>query len=128
MLEEGVHADVSNTVHTELAILYSKYAPHKLMKHISNFHDKITIPKVAAVCEKNQQWSGKFVVLIVFSCFYDVCVCVCGGSGGSGGHSSLSLYYRSSFSLLFALSFFIFLLFSPSVLPLHTLALLIQRG
>jgi clathrin heavy chain len=69
MLEEGLHADSASNVHTELAILYSKYAPNKLMKHISNFHDKITIPKVAAVCEKNQQWSELAFLHVKYSEF-----------------------------------------------------------
>ncbi len=58
LLEDGLHQENAHpSLKTELAILYSKYSPQKLMKHIQAYHDTITIPKVASVVDKNQQWS-----------------------------------------------------------------------
>jgi clathrin heavy chain len=58
LLEDGLHQENSHpSLKTELALLYSKYSPQKLMKHIQTYHETITIPKVAAVVDKNQQWS-----------------------------------------------------------------------
>eukprot|EP01130_Rhizamoeba_saxonica_P017072 TRINITY_DN8112_c0_g1_i1.p1 TRINITY_DN8112_c0_g1~~TRINITY_DN8112_c0_g1_i1.p1 ORF type:complete len:1694 (-),score=438.93 TRINITY_DN8112_c0_g1_i1:54-5135(-) len=42
---------------TEVALLYSKYKPEKLMEHIKLFHSKINTQKVCLVCEANQQWN-----------------------------------------------------------------------
>jgi clathrin heavy chain len=49
---EGAHAGVF----TELAVLYSKYMPEKLMEHIKIFWSRMNIPKVLRACEKARLW------------------------------------------------------------------------
>ena len=41
---------------TELAILYSKYKPEKLMDHLRLYYTRMNIPKVLRACERNNQW------------------------------------------------------------------------
>jgi len=45
-----------NGMFTELAILYSKYRPEKLMEHLENYHPRLNTHKVIRICEKNYQW------------------------------------------------------------------------
>ena len=52
---------------TELGILYSKFKPEKLLEHIKLFHDRLNIPKLLTVCERNLQWSE----LCLLHCYYD---------------------------------------------------------
>lgn len=57
LLESGLGLDGNhNGMFTELAILYSKYKPERLMEHLENFHTRITTIKVLRICEKNHQW------------------------------------------------------------------------
>lgn len=49
---EGAHAGIF----TELAILYSKYMPSKLMEHIKIFHSRMNVSKVLRACEKGLHW------------------------------------------------------------------------
>ena len=43
-------------IFTELAILYSKYKPEKLMEHLKLFVSRINIPKVIKAAEKAHLW------------------------------------------------------------------------
>jgi len=60
LLESGLGLDRAHGgMYTELAILYSKHKPSKLMEHLSLFAKPSTgmnLSKVGQVCEKNQQW------------------------------------------------------------------------
>ena len=57
LLEGGLIADKAHPgLFTELAILYSKYKPEKLMDHLRLFHGRMNMLKVLRVCEKNYQW------------------------------------------------------------------------
>lgn len=57
LIEAGLNMERAHVgMFTELAILYSKYKPEKLMEHIRLFHNRMTISKVIRVCEKNHQW------------------------------------------------------------------------
>ncbi|KAF1331725.1 Clathrin heavy chain, partial [Globisporangium splendens] len=49
---EGAHAGIF----TELAILYSKYLPSKLMEHVKIFHTRMNVSKVLRACEKGLHW------------------------------------------------------------------------
>lgn len=51
--EEGGH----KVLCTDLAILYSKYQPEKLMDYLKANHERLNIPKVINVVLLNQQWS-----------------------------------------------------------------------
>ena len=41
---------------TELAILYSKYRPNKMMEHLRLFWSRVNIPKVIRACESAHLW------------------------------------------------------------------------
>eukprot|EP01102_Stenamoeba_stenopodia_P016270 TRINITY_DN566_c1_g3_i1.p1 TRINITY_DN566_c1_g3~~TRINITY_DN566_c1_g3_i1.p1 ORF type:complete len:1717 (-),score=467.09 TRINITY_DN566_c1_g3_i1:143-5293(-) len=57
LLESGLGLDGNhNGMFTELAILYSKYKPERLMEHLENFHPRLNTHKVIRICEKNHQW------------------------------------------------------------------------
>eukprot|EP01104_Vermistella_antarctica_P012360 TRINITY_DN3564_c0_g1_i1.p1 TRINITY_DN3564_c0_g1~~TRINITY_DN3564_c0_g1_i1.p1 ORF type:complete len:1650 (+),score=639.09 TRINITY_DN3564_c0_g1_i1:193-5142(+) len=57
VLESGLELDRAHVgMFTELAILYSRYKPAKLMEHVKLFHARLNIPKVVRACQSNQQW------------------------------------------------------------------------
>jgi clathrin heavy chain len=57
LMESGLGLERAHVgMFTELAILYSKYNPKKLMEHIKLFHARLSIPRVCHWCEKNHQW------------------------------------------------------------------------
>jgi clathrin heavy chain len=49
---EGAHAGIF----TELGVLYSRYAPSKLMEHIKIFWSRMNIPKMLRACEQGRHW------------------------------------------------------------------------
>lgn len=52
---------------TELAILYSKYSPEKVMEHLKLFWSRINIPKVLTACEE----AHLYPELIFLYCHYE---------------------------------------------------------
>jgi len=57
LLEAGLGLERAHMgVFTELAILYAKYRPDKLMEHLKLFYSRINIPKVIRACETGHQW------------------------------------------------------------------------
>ncbi|CCG24545.1 Chc1 protein [Candida orthopsilosis Co 90-125] len=52
---------------TELAILYSKYSPEKVMEHLKLFWSRINIPKVITACEE----AHLYPELIFLYCHYE---------------------------------------------------------
>jgi clathrin heavy chain len=57
LLEAGLGLERAHMgMFTELAILYSKYAPEKLMDHLKLYYSRINIPKVIRSCETNALW------------------------------------------------------------------------
>ncbi|KAG8915959.1 hypothetical protein FRC02_004302, partial [Tulasnella sp. 418] len=58
LLEGGLSLERAHMgIFTELAILYSKYRPEKLMEHLKLFVSRINIPKVIKATEKAHLWS-----------------------------------------------------------------------
>jgi len=57
LLEAGILLDRAHVgMFTELSVLYSKYKTEKLMDYLRNNYNRINIPRVIRVCERNQQW------------------------------------------------------------------------
>ena len=57
LLEAGLGLERAHMgMFTELAILYSKYKPEKLMDHLKLFYSRINIPKVIRSCEAACLW------------------------------------------------------------------------
>jgi len=58
LLEQGISGErVHNNMFTELAILYSKFKPEKLLEHLKLFHTKLNKNKVIRECENNLQYA-----------------------------------------------------------------------
>jgi len=58
LLEQGIGGDrAHNNMFTELACLYSKFKPEKLLEHLKLFHTKLNKNKVIRECENNLQWA-----------------------------------------------------------------------
>jgi clathrin heavy chain len=58
LMEQGLGLDNAHAgVFTELGILYTKYAPDKLMEHIKIFHGRMNINKILRACEKALMWT-----------------------------------------------------------------------
>jgi clathrin heavy chain len=57
LIEAGLNLERAHIgMFTELAILFSKYKPEKLMDHLRLFYNRMNISKVLKICEKNHQW------------------------------------------------------------------------
>uniref|UniRef100_A0A7S1XLU7 Clathrin heavy chain n=1 Tax=Phaeomonas parva TaxID=124430 RepID=A0A7S1XLU7_9STRA len=57
LLEQGLGQDNAHTgMFTELGVLYSKYAPEKLMEHVKIFHNRINKIKLLKACETALLW------------------------------------------------------------------------
>ncbi|KAI9318659.1 hypothetical protein BX666DRAFT_1930315 [Dichotomocladium elegans] len=57
LLEAGLNLERAHMgMFTELAVLYSEYAPEKLMEHIRVYVSRINIPKVIRACTKAHLW------------------------------------------------------------------------
>jgi len=57
LLESGLGLDrAHNGLFTELAVIYSKHKPLKLMEHLKFWRKHLYIPKVCQVCRNNRQW------------------------------------------------------------------------
>lgn len=57
MLEQGIGLEGAHAgIFTELAVLYSKYLPGKLMEHIKIFWSRMNIPKVLKACDRARLW------------------------------------------------------------------------
>ena len=57
LMEQGLGSDNAHMgIFTELAILYSKYQPDKLMDHIKIFITRMNVVKVVKACERARLW------------------------------------------------------------------------
>jgi clathrin heavy chain len=58
LLEAGLALDRAHMgMFTELAILYSRYRPAKLMEHLGLYWSRLNIPRVIAACEAANLWN-----------------------------------------------------------------------
>lgn len=65
LLETGIgNEEAHQGVFTELAVLYSKYRPEKLMEHISIFKSRLNFSRVLRACEAGRHWSEATFVFI----------------------------------------------------------------
>ncbi|KAJ3211483.1 hypothetical protein HDU67_004519 [Dinochytrium kinnereticum] len=90
---------------TELAILYSKYRPDRLMEHLRLFWQRINIPKVIRACEVAHLWSELVFLYTHYDEFDNAALTIMGNSSDAWEHSSfkdiivkvanLEIYYKS---------------------------------
>jgi clathrin heavy chain len=58
LMEQGLGLDNAHSgIFSELAVLYSKYTPEKLMEHIKIFWSRMNVVKVLRACEKALLWT-----------------------------------------------------------------------
>ncbi|PRT52721.1 Clathrin heavy chain [Wickerhamiella sorbophila] len=68
LLEQGLGLERAHMgMFTELAVVFSKYHPEKLMEHLNLFWSRINIPKVIRACEAAHLWPE----LVFLYCHYD---------------------------------------------------------
>ncbi|KAJ1460266.1 hypothetical protein M885DRAFT_459036 [Pelagophyceae sp. CCMP2097] len=64
LMEQGLGLDSAHSgIFTELGVLYSKYAPEKLMEHIKIFWSRVNTPKLLKACEKALLWDEAVYLL-----------------------------------------------------------------
>jgi clathrin heavy chain len=87
LIEAGLGLERAHVgMFTELAILYSKYKPAKLMEHLKLWNSRLNIPKVAQACEKNQQWKELSFLYITYDEFDKAVVCMISHSEDAWDH------------------------------------------
>jgi clathrin heavy chain len=58
LMEQGLGLDNAHSgIFSDLAVLYSKYCPEKLMEHIKVFWSRMNVVKVLRACEKALLWT-----------------------------------------------------------------------
>jgi hypothetical protein len=58
LMEQGLGLDNAHSgIFSDLAVLYSKYSPEKLMEHIKVFWSRMNVVKVLRACEKALLWN-----------------------------------------------------------------------
>lgn len=68
LFEQGLGLERAHMgMFTELAVLYSKYDPTKMMEHLKLFWSRVNIPKVIRACEAAHLWPE----LVFLYCHYD---------------------------------------------------------
>jgi clathrin heavy chain len=70
LLEAGLGLERAHMgMFTELAILYSKYRPDRLMEHLKLFCSRINIPKVIRACEIGHLWKELVFLYVAYDEF-----------------------------------------------------------
>ncbi|KAI9336615.1 hypothetical protein DFJ73DRAFT_646661 [Zopfochytrium polystomum] len=90
---------------TELAILYSKYRPDRLMEHLRLFHQRINIPKVIRACEAAHLWSELVFLYTKYDEFDNAALTIMSHSADAWEHATfkdiivkvtnLEIYYKA---------------------------------
>lgn len=90
---------------TELAILYSKYKPEKLMDHLKLFCSRLNIPKVIRACEHVEAWKELVFLYIHYDEYDNAALCMMKNSAEAWDHqefkdiaakvSNVEIYYKA---------------------------------
>ncbi|XP_058747900.1 clathrin heavy chain 1-like [Vicia villosa] len=57
LMEIGLGLEsVNQSIFTELGVLYARYRPAELLKHIKSFSTRLNIPKLIRVCDEKRHW------------------------------------------------------------------------
>jgi clathrin heavy chain len=89
---------------TELAILYSKHRPDRLMEHLRLFWQRVNIPKVIRACEAAHLWSELVFLYTHYDEFDNAALTIMAHSADAWEHatlkdiivkvSNLEIYYK----------------------------------
>jgi len=106
LLDQGLSAERAHVgLYTELAILYSKYKPEKMMDFIKMNTAKLNIPKVIRACERHCHWEEAVLMYTHYDEFDQAANCMIQHSPVAFSHdqflmvmqkvSNTELYYRA---------------------------------
>ncbi|KZS94509.1 clathrin heavy chain 1 [Sistotremastrum niveocremeum HHB9708] len=106
LLEAGLSLERAHMgVFTELAVLYSKYKPEKLMEHLKLFVSRINIPKVIKAAEKAHLWSELVFLYVKYDEFDNAALAMMERAADAWEHNqfkdvivraaNIEIYYRA---------------------------------
>ncbi|RUS20583.1 clathrin, heavy polypeptide, isoform CRA_b, partial [Endogone sp. FLAS-F59071] len=106
LLEGGLGLERAHMgMFTELAILYAKYRPEKMMEHLKLFVSRINIPKVIRACEQAHLWRELVFLYVHYDEFDNAASSIIEHSSDAFEHSvfkeiivkvsNLEIYYKA---------------------------------
>ncbi|KAI9251762.1 hypothetical protein BDA99DRAFT_563473 [Phascolomyces articulosus] len=106
LLEAGLGLERAHMgMFTELAVLYAKYAPEKMMEHLKLFVSRINIPKVIRACTDGHLWRELVFLYVHYDEFDNAVTAMMDHASDSWEHSAfkeiivkvsnVELYYKS---------------------------------
>ncbi|KAI8996350.1 clathrin heavy chain [Trametes punicea] len=106
LLEAGLSLERAHMgIFTELAILYSKYKPEKLMEHLKLFVGRINIPKVIKAAERAHLWPELVFLYIKYDEFDNAALAMIERSADAWEHNqfkdvivrvaNVEIYYKA---------------------------------
>ncbi|KAF7731429.1 hypothetical protein EC973_000237 [Apophysomyces ossiformis] len=106
LLESGLGLERAHMgMFTELAVVYSKYAPEKMMEHLKLFVSRINIPKVIRACTDTHLWRELVFLYVHYDEFDNAVSAMMEHAADSWEHSAfkdiivkvsnLELYYKA---------------------------------
>ncbi|KAI0716028.1 clathrin heavy chain 1 [Cerioporus squamosus] len=106
LLEAGLSLERAHMgIFTELAILYSKYRPSKLMEHLKLFVSRINIPKVIKAAERAHLWPELVFLYIKYDEFDNAALAMIERSADAWEHNqfkdvvvrvaNVEIYYKA---------------------------------
>ncbi|KAI0641858.1 clathrin heavy chain [Trametes meyenii] len=106
LLEAGLSLERAHMgIFTELAILYSKYRPEKLMEHLKLFVGRINIPKVIKAAERAHLWPELVFLYIKYDEFDNAALAMIERSADAWEHNqfkdvivrvaNVEIYYKA---------------------------------
>ncbi|KAG0200257.1 hypothetical protein BGX28_006644 [Mortierella sp. GBA30] len=106
LLEAGLGLERAHMgMFTELAILYARYRPERMMEHLKIFWSRINIPKVIASCEEAHLWTELVFLYVHYDEYDNAAITMMKHSADAWEHgafkevivkvSNLEIYYKA---------------------------------
>ncbi|KAI0044509.1 clathrin heavy chain 1 [Auriscalpium vulgare] len=106
LLEAGLSLERAHMgIFSELAILYSKYKPEKMMEHLRLFVSRINIPKVIKAAEKAHLWPELVLLYVKYDEFDNAALAIIERSADAWDHNqfkdvvvrvaNVEIYYKA---------------------------------
>ncbi|OAQ24879.1 clathrin, heavy polypeptide, isoform CRA_a [Linnemannia elongata AG-77] len=106
LLESGLGLERAHMgMFTELAILYARYRPERMMEHLKIFWSRINIPKVIASCEEAHLWTELVFLYVHYDEYDNAAITMMKHSADAWEHSAfkdvvvkvsnLEIYYKA---------------------------------
>ncbi|KAF8327169.1 clathrin heavy chain 1 [Cantharellus anzutake] len=109
LLEGGLSLERAHMgIFTELAILYSKYRPEKLMEHLKLFASRINIPKAIKAAEKAHLWPELVFLYVKYDEFDNACLSMMERAADAWEHNQFKeVIVKVANIEMYALSFYL---------------------